>query len=146
MVVAVVPFVSSAKALAPACGATQRRAAGRVHAEPTKTPAKSDGKAPAVGTPDFDSEKLVKDVKEKWDGIEDKSSVAVYTVGAITLLWLSSSLVGAINRVPLLPKMMELVGLGYTAWFVYRYLLFKESREELIDDIDELKKKISGDQ
>jgi len=24
-----------------------------------------------------------------------------------------------------LPKIMELVGLGYTGWFVYRYLLFK---------------------
>eukprot|EP00959_Pyramimonas_sp_CCMP1952_P022251 467993-Pyramimonas_sp.AAC.1 len=24
-----------------------------------------------------------------------------------------------------LPKLMELVGLGYSAWFVYRYLLFK---------------------
>ena len=23
------------------------------------------------------------------------------------------------------PKILELVGLGYTAWFVYRYLLFK---------------------
>lgn len=23
------------------------------------------------------------------------------------------------------PKVLELVGLGYTAWFVYRYLLFK---------------------
>lgn len=26
---------------------------------------------------------------------------------------------------PQLPKMLELVGLGYTAWFTYRYLLFK---------------------
>ncbi|RRT61116.1 hypothetical protein BHE74_00009320 [Ensete ventricosum] len=26
-----------------------------------------------------------------------------------------------------LPKIMELVGLGYTGWFVYRYLLFKVS-------------------
>jgi hypothetical protein len=24
-----------------------------------------------------------------------------------------------------LPKLMELVGLGYSAWFTYRYLLFK---------------------
>jgi hypothetical protein len=24
-----------------------------------------------------------------------------------------------------LPKFLELVGLGYTAWFTYRYLLFK---------------------
>jgi hypothetical protein len=31
---------------------------------------------------------------------------------------------------PQLPKLLELVGLGYTSWFVYRYLLFKvrESR------------------
>ena len=27
-----------------------------------------------------------------------------------------------------LPKLLELVGLGYTAWFVYRYLLFKVRR------------------
>jgi hypothetical protein len=24
-----------------------------------------------------------------------------------------------------LPKILELIGLGYSAWFVYRYLLFK---------------------
>lgn len=24
-----------------------------------------------------------------------------------------------------LPKLLELIGLGYTSWFVYRYLLFK---------------------
>ena len=27
-----------------------------------------------------------------------------------------------------LPKIMELVGLGYSSWFVYRYLLFKVRR------------------
>ncbi|KAF2946800.1 hypothetical protein DAI22_02g321700 [Oryza sativa Japonica Group] len=43
-----------------------------------------------------------------------------------------------------LPKFMELVGLGYTGWFVYRYLLFKESRKELADDVDSLKKRIAG--
>jgi hypothetical protein len=41
-----------------------------------------------------------------------------------------------------LPKAFELVGLGYTAWFTYRYLLFKSSREELVEDIESLKKKI----
>ncbi|KAG9140622.1 hypothetical protein Leryth_006825 [Lithospermum erythrorhizon] len=43
-----------------------------------------------------------------------------------------------------LPKVMELVGLGYTGWFVYRYLLFKQSRKELATDIESLKKKIAG--
>lgn len=41
-----------------------------------------------------------------------------------------------------LPKLFELVGLGYSAWFTYRYLLFKSSREELVEDIEALKKKI----
>lgn len=40
--------------------------------------------------------------------------------------------------------MMELVGLGYTAWFTYRYLIFKNSRKELVEDIEELKSKIAG--
>ncbi|KAJ0590346.1 putative cyanobacterial aminoacyl-tRNA synthetase, CAAD domain, protein CURVATURE THYLAKOID 1 [Helianthus annuus] len=39
---------------------------------------------------------------------------------------------------------MELVGLGYSGWFVYRYLLFKSSRKELATDIESIKKKIAG--
>ncbi|KAJ4950949.1 hypothetical protein NE237_027781 [Protea cynaroides] len=84
------------------------------------------------------------DLKEKWDAVENKSTVLLYGGGAIVAVWLSSTVVGAINSVPLLPKIMELVGLGYTGWFVYRYLLFKSSRKELASDIESLKKKIAG--
>ncbi|CAN6478805.1 unnamed protein product [Victoria cruziana] len=90
------------------------------------------------------AEDLLSDLKEKWDGLENKSAVFVYGGGAIVAVWLSSVVVGAINSVPLLPKIMELVGLGYTGWFVYRYLLFKSSRKELASDIEELKQKIAG--
>jgi len=83
-------------------------------------------------------------LKAKWDAVENKTTVITYASGAILALWLTSVIVGAINSVPLLPKIMELVGLGYTGWFVYRYLLFKESRKELADDIESLKKKIAG--
>jgi len=91
-----------------------------------------------------DAGELFNDLKEKWDAVENKSTVILYGGGAIVAVWLSSIVVGAINSVPLLPKIMELVGLGYTGWFVYRYLLFKESRKELATDIEVLKKKISG--
>jgi len=84
------------------------------------------------------------DIKEKWDTIENKSMVILYGGGAIVALWLSSIIVDAINSVPLLPKITELVGLGYTGWFVYRYLLFKSSRTELAAEIEALKKKIAG--
>ncbi|XP_062233117.1 protein CURVATURE THYLAKOID 1A, chloroplastic-like [Phragmites australis] len=89
-------------------------------------------------------DELIEDLKAKWDAVEDKPTVLLYGGGAIVALWLTSVVVGAINSVPLLPKLLELVGLGYTGWFVYRYLLFKESRKELATDIDSLKKKIAG--
>ncbi|CAL5367432.1 unnamed protein product [Camellia sinensis] len=84
------------------------------------------------------------DLKEKWDALENKSALILYGGGAIFAIWLSSVIVDSINSVPLLPKIMELVGLGYTGWFVYRYLLFKSSRKELADEIEALKKKIAG--
>ncbi|TVU11721.1 hypothetical protein EJB05_45323 [Eragrostis curvula] len=90
------------------------------------------------------ADELIEDLKAKWDAIEDKPTVLLYGGGAIVALWLTSVVVGAINSVPLLPKILELVGLGYTGWFVYRYLLFKESRKELATDIESLKKKIAG--
>merc|ERR1712233_149761 len=96
------------------------------------------------GTDTVDVDNLVKDLQDKWDRVENKTSVAVYAGGAVVALWLSSTIVGAVNAVPLLPKLLELVGLGYTSWFVYRYLLFKSSREELLEDIEGLKGKISG--
>ncbi|KAG8486273.1 hypothetical protein CXB51_019683 [Gossypium anomalum] len=91
-----------------------------------------------------DTGELFDDLKEKWDKVENKTTVLLYGGGAIVAVWLSSILVGAINSVPLLPKIMELVGLGYSGWFVYRYLLFKSSRKELATDIEALKKKIAG--
>ena len=93
---------------------------------------------------EIDTEKILADLSEKWEKTEDKTSVIVYTTGAFAALWFSSTIIGAVNHLPLLPKVLELVGLGYSAWFVYRYLLFKTSRQELLADIEELKKKVAG--
>lgn len=98
--------------------------------------------APTDGAKQLDE--VIADLKTKWSGVENKSTVAIYAGGALVTLWLSSTIIGAVNSVPLLPKLLELVGLGYTGWFVYRYLLFKSSRKELVSDIEELKGKITG--
>ncbi|CAM6046711.1 unnamed protein product [Sphagnum compactum] len=89
-------------------------------------------------------EELYGDLKAKWDGVENKTTVLVYAGGAVVALWLSSTIVGAVNSVPVLPKLLELIGLGYTGWFVYRYLLFKSNRKELVADIEELKGRVTG--
>ncbi|KAJ7525052.1 hypothetical protein O6H91_17G034300 [Diphasiastrum complanatum] len=89
-------------------------------------------------------EETLEALKAKWETLENKSSIATYSAGAIAVAWFSSTLIGVISPVPLLPKLMELVGLGYSSWFVYRYLLFKANREELNDKISNLKEKIIG--
>ncbi|GAB2291063.1 Protein CURVATURE THYLAKOID 1A, chloroplastic [Dionaea muscipula] len=101
-------------------------------------------KASSTDETPVDAGELLANLKEKWDAVEDQSSVLLYGGGAIVAVWLSSIVVGAVNSVPLLPKVLEFVGLGYTGWFVYRYLLFKTSRKELAEDIESLKKKIAG--
>jgi CAAD domains of cyanobacterial aminoacyl-tRNA synthetase len=40
-------------------------------------------------------------VCHQWDAVENKTSVVIYGVGAIVILWLSSTIVGAVNNVPL---------------------------------------------
>ncbi len=81
----------------------------------------------------------------QWEDTENKSAVVTYVAGAAALVWLSGTVVGAINSIPVLPKVMELVGLGYSSWFVYRYVLFKDSRKELVEQFDALKNKVSGE-
>lgn len=60
-----------------------------------------------------------------------------YTAGALVALTVLRAVVSAVDSLPLLPGALELIGLGYTAWFVWRYVLFKESREELLEEIEE---------
>ncbi|XP_059644054.1 uncharacterized protein LOC132285842 [Cornus florida] len=50
---------------------------------------------------------------------------AVAALGAVT------NLITEIDKLPLIPSVFELVGILFSSWFIYRYLLFKHAREEL---------------
>ena len=54
------------------------------------------------------------------------------------------AIISAINDIPLLAPTFELVGLGYTGWFVYRYLLTNSSRQELAQEFRSLKNQVMG--
>jgi hypothetical protein len=43
-----------------------------------------------------------------------------------------------------LSPVFELVGIGYTGWFVYRYLLKVETRKELGEEFKSLKGQVVG--
>ncbi|CAL5189075.1 unnamed protein product [Lathyrus oleraceus] len=94
-----------------------------------------------------DGESLPLDLLEKLNlkiDLDDTASLAVYGGGAIVTLWLTSAVIGAIDSIPLIPKLFEVVGLGYSLWFTYRYLLFKRNRDELSSIIEGLKEQVLG--
>ncbi|AQK56402.1 Protein CURVATURE THYLAKOID 1D chloroplastic [Zea mays] len=62
--------------------------------------------------------------------------------GAFVALWILSSVVSAVDSVPLLPKLLELVGTGYSIWFTARHLLFKESRDGMFAKFKDIKERI----
>ncbi|MBD0394266.1 MAG: glutamate--tRNA ligase, partial [Microcoleus sp. C1-bin4] len=49
-----------------------------------------------------------------------------------------------LNDIPLLAPTFELIGIGYTVWFVYRYLLRSSNRQQLGQEIQALKEQIFG--
>lgn len=64
--------------------------------------------------------------------------------GAIVAVKLLLAILDAINDIPLLSPLFELVGMGYTAWFVYRYLWKASNRQELGRDFSALKEQVLG--
>lgn len=65
-------------------------------------------------------------------------------IGTLIAAKLLLAVLGAINDIPLLAPLFELVGIGYTTWFVYRYLWRAENRQELESDLNTLKEQVLG--
>ncbi len=63
---------------------------------------------------------------------------------AVIVVKVTLAILGAINDFPLLSPLFELIGLGYTAWFVYRYLWKESSRGELKEEFKALKSQVMG--
>ena len=65
-------------------------------------------------------------------------------VGAIITVYLTLYLLDGINHIPLLSPILELVGVGYSVWFVSRYLLKESTRDELVTEFKSLKDQLLG--
>ncbi|TRO82830.1 hypothetical protein FKB34_16770 [Glycocaulis profundi] len=104
--------------------------------------AEAPTEAAEVAAPDV--QELIKPIQEAWDKVEDKYAVSSLVVSGAVLLWGSTGLISAIDRLPLVPGVLELVGIGYTGWFAYKNLVFKPDREALIEKIKCTYKDIIG--
>ncbi len=83
-------------------------------------------------------------VKEFYASNKSAVTVIGIVLGSIVGLKLTLAILSAINDIPLLAPTFEMVGIGYTTWFVYRYLLNAAAREELSKEFDGFKSGIFG--
>ncbi|AES82830.1 putative photosystem I [Medicago truncatula] len=117
-------------------------------ASSTTTETEADAATTEVASTDpstvTDSPELVKTIQQTWDKVEDKYAVSALAVAGTVALWGSAGVISAIDRLPLIPGVLELVGIGYTGWFAYKNLVFKPEREALIRKIKGTVKDITG--
>jgi hypothetical protein len=66
-------------------------------------------------------------------------------LGAIIAFKILLAILGAVNSIPLFAPFLQAIGFGYTAWFVYRYLLKASTRAELAEEINTFKSQVAGD-
>ncbi len=65
----------------------------------------------------------------------------ITTIVAVKVLL---AVLDSLNDIPLVAPTFELIGIGYSAWFVYRYLLKASTRQELTSEITTLKSQVVG--
>ncbi|MEL7035423.1 MAG: CAAD domain-containing protein [Cyanobacteria bacterium J06592_8] len=68
----------------------------------------------------------------------------VLIIAAIVSVKVLFAVIDALNDVPLLAPTFELIGMGYSAWFIYRYLLRASNRRELTQEFNAFWEQISG--
>ncbi len=63
---------------------------------------------------------------------------------AIITVRVTIAVLAAINSIPLLSPIFELIGIGYMFWFLWRYLLKASTRQELANEFNDLKAQVIG--
>ncbi|NCJ08664.1 hypothetical protein GS597_19570 [Synechococcales cyanobacterium C] len=64
--------------------------------------------------------------------------------GAGVTLAIADGVLDRLNAIPLFAPTFELIGLGFTGWVIFRYLLYADTRQELWQEYQELKDRITG--
>ena len=69
---------------------------------------------------------------------------AAVFVAAVITVKVVLAVLDALNDIPLVAPSFELIGIGYSTWFVYRYLLKASTRKELTSEIQGLRSQVVG--
>lgn len=90
------------------------------------------------------AQEYVEVIKTKWEETEEKPAVIAISVASFIAIVAASSVLDAVNKLPLFGGVFEVIGLGVSGWFAYRYLFNGSDREELKSNIEDFVKKIGA--
>ncbi|NET32252.1 MAG: hypothetical protein F6K19_09635 [Cyanothece sp. SIO1E1] len=79
-----------------------------------------------------------------WGKYQRPILVVAAIFSSLVVVKLTLAILGALNDIPLLAPTFELIGIVYTGWFVYRYLLRASNRQDLGDAVSSLKEQVFG--
>lgn len=113
-----------------------------VTASETSVPVAPTSEEPTEATTEVPE--ILEKVQAAWDKVDDKYAVISLAVAGVIVLWGSTGLISAIDKLPLLPGVLELVGIGYTGWFVYQNLIFQPDRDAILKKIKDTYSDIIG--
>ncbi|XP_057772788.1 protein CURVATURE THYLAKOID 1C, chloroplastic [Salvia miltiorrhiza] len=85
----------------------------------------------AKATGESSESSIVKSIQDVWDKSEDRLALIGLGFASVVGFWAAINIVTAIDKLPIVPNLLELIGLLFASWFTYRYLLFKPDRQEL---------------
>lgn len=69
---------------------------------------------------------------------------AALIIAALTILKLGFAVLKAINTIPFLSSLLEIIGIAYVSWFICRYLLSAANRQDLALQVKSFKEQIFG--
>lgn len=80
-----------------------------------------------------------------WLGAYQKPAITLgLGLAVLIVLNLVFDVLYAVRSLPLVSPLLQLVGLGYTAWFIYRYLLRSADRQEFFNQAKGLTEQVTG--
>ncbi|MBD2294974.1 CAAD domain-containing protein [Anabaena sphaerica FACHB-251] len=112
-------------------------------------------KLPPAKTPTSQWQRISRQLIDILDQLPDylgsffaKNQQAILTIVLILSAFVTVKVViailDAINGVPLLAPIFEIVGIFYAIWFTFRYLIKAETRQELTQKVSSFKQQLLG--